>query len=146
MREHTNLTTVMGFMREHVAEHLRACRPGASPAVAAKHTPASVAGEYLSQHRSTAGRALGECFAYLLRRALAAVELWWSPDVRRRKSHPLAANIVHVGEDRGDGPDVARRFGSPRRRIDMFDESLVDAIVGSKYLGGSAVQLRLGLA
>jgi hypothetical protein len=46
---------------------------------------------------------------------------------------------VHVREDRRDGAGLARRFGSPRGRVKVFDKGLVDAIIGGKNLDcGSA--------
>jgi hypothetical protein len=51
-----------------------------------------------------------------------------------------------MGEDRGDGAGLARRFGSPGGRVQMFDEKLVHAIIGGKDLNcGSAESANLVL-
>jgi hypothetical protein len=39
-----------------------------------------------------------------------AVELWWNLQVRSGKPDPLAADIVHVGEDRRNGAGLAGRL------------------------------------
>ena len=48
------------------------------------------------------------------------------------KPDPLAADIVHVREDRRDGTSLAGRFGSPGGRVKMFDKHLVHTIIGGK--------------
>jgi hypothetical protein len=48
---------------------------------------------------------------------------------------------VHVREDRRDGADVAGRFGSPGGRVKMFDQKLIYAIVGGKYLDRGSAEL-----
>jgi hypothetical protein len=83
----------------------------------------------------------------------SAVELGRNLKVRSGKPDPLAANIVHVGEDRCDGADLAGRFGwrlgcqygwrfrFPDDRVKVFDKKLVDAIIGSKDLDRSWAEL-----
>jgi hypothetical protein len=70
-----------------------------------------------------------------------AVELGWNLYVRSGKPDPLAADIVHVREGRRNGADFARRFGIPDGRIKMFDQKLVDALVGGKDLDRSWAEL-----
>ncbi len=60
--------------------------------------------------------------------------------MRRGKPDPLAANIVHVGEDRGDGANATftrwfacRCLCFPYSMVKMFDEHLVDAVVQQKH-------------
>jgi hypothetical protein len=141
MREHAYLAAMVGFVTKHVAQHLRADRPGLSPAVSAKHLHAALATERFIEHLLAASGALGQSRAGLPRRAVRAVELWWNLQVRSRKPDPLAADIVHVGEDRRNGADLAWRFRSPGARIKMFDEKLVDAIVGGKDLDRASAVL-----
>src|SRR2546426_521800 len=93
-----------------------------------------------------ASGALGQSHTGLLRRAVRAVELWWNLQVRSCKPDPLAADIVHVREDRRNGADVVfagrfgcRRSGTPGGRVKMFDKNLVDAIVGEKDPGGKVL-------
>jgi hypothetical protein len=39
---------------------------------------------------------------------------------------------MHVREDRRNAAGLAGRFGSPRRRVKMFDKHLVHALIGRK--------------
>src|SRR5713226_1784982 len=142
MREHTHLPAMVGFVRKHVAQHFRANRPRRSPAVSAKLldaafvlTTALTTAERFSEHLRAASGTLGQSRTGLLRRAVRAVELCWNLQMRSCKPDPLAADIVHVGEDRGNGADVftgvfagrfgCRRFGFPGGRVKMFDKNLV---------------------
>jgi hypothetical protein len=144
MREHTHLPAMVGFVRKHVAEHFRANRPRLSPAVSAKLLDAALAtAERFSEHLRAASGALGQSCAGLLRRAVRAIELSWNLQVRSCKPDPLAADIVHVREDRRNGTDFAGRFGSPGGRAKMFDKNLVDAIIGGKDLDRSSAKLSL---
>ena len=150
MREHTHLPAMVGFVRKHVAQHFRANRPRPSPAVSAKLLNAApTTAERFSEHLRAAGGALGQSRTGLLRRAVRAVELWWNLQVRSRKPDPLAADIVHVREDRRNGADFvfAGRFGSPGGRVKMFDKNLVHAIIGGKDLdcGSAELSVNLGL-
>ena len=61
--------------------------------------------------------------------------------MRSCKPDPLAADIVHVGEDRRNGADLAGWFGSPGGRGEMFDKKLVDAIIGGKDLDCGSAEL-----
>src|SRR2546428_2455473 len=147
MREHTRLPAMVGFVRKHVAQHFQANRPRPSPAVSAKLLDAApTTAERFSEHLRAASGALGQSRAGLLRRAVRAVELWWNLQVRSCKPDPLAADIVHVREDRRNGADVVfagrfgcRRSGTPGGRVKMFDKNLVDAIVGEKDPGGKVL-------
>src|SRR5437667_6993288 len=106
--------------------------------------------ERFSEHLRAASGALGQSRTGLLRRAVRAVELWRNLQVRRCKPDPLAADIVHVREDRRNGADVVfsgvfaerfgcRRSGPPGGRVKMFDKNLIDAIVGEKDPGGKVL-------
>jgi len=70
--------------------------------------------------------------------------------MRSCKPDPLAADIVHVREDRCNSAGVVfsgvfagrfgcRRSGTPGGRVKMFDKNLVDAIVGEKDPGGKVL-------
>src|SRR5438876_12447489 len=123
----------------------------AEPAVSAKLLDAApTTAERFSEHLRAASGALGQSRAGLLRRAVRAVELWWNLQVRSCKPEPLAADIVHVREDRRNGADVVfsgvfagrfgcRQFGSPGGRVKMFNKNLVHAIVGEKGPGGKVL-------
>jgi len=151
MREHTHLPAMVGFVRKHVAQHFDANRPRPSPAVSAKLLDAApTTAERFSEHLRAASGALGQSRAGLLRRAVRAVELWWNLQVRSCKPDPLAADIVHVREDRRNGADVVfsgvfagrfgcRRSGSPGGRVKMFNKNLVHAIIGEKDPGGKVL-------
>src|ERR1700676_3162259 len=75
--------------------------------------------------------------------------------MRSGKPDPLAADIVHVREDRrnGAGRHLAgragrfgcRRFGSPGGRVKMFDKNLVNAIIGGIDLDCSSAELSVNL-
>jgi len=152
VREHTNLPTMVSFVRKHVAQHFRTDRPRPSPTVSEKLLdPASATAERFSKHLRAASGALGQSRTGLQRRALRAIELFWDLQVRSCKPNPLAADIVHVGEDRGDITGAAfegrfgrrrygcRRLGPPRGRVKMFNKHLVHAVVDQEDLGGRAL-------
>jgi hypothetical protein len=152
MCEHAHLTAMVGFVRDHVAEHLRADRPGLGPAVSVKLLDAApTIAERFSEHLLAASGALGQRCAGLLRCAVCTVELWWNLHVRSGEPDPFGADIVHMGEDRGDGADVAGRFSwrfrHPDGGVKMFDENLVDAIVGGKDpdCGSAELSVNFGL-
>jgi len=148
MREHTHLPAMVGFVSKHVAEHFRANRPRATPAVSEKLLDATpTIAERFSQHLRTARGALGQSRAGLLRRAARAVKLSWNLQVRSGKPDPLGTHIVHVREDGRNTADLAGRFGSPGGRVKMFDKNLVDAIIGGKDLdrGSAELSVYLGL-
>jgi hypothetical protein len=50
---------------------------------------------------------------------------------------------MHVREDRRYGAGLAGRFGSPRRRAEVFDQNLVHAIIGGKNPRGGPAELRV---
>ena len=52
---------------------------------------------------------------------------------------------MHVGEDRRNAADIAGRFGSPCRRVKMFDQHLVHAIIGGKNLRCRSADLSVNL-
>src|ERR1700683_1789373 len=59
-RNHTYLPAMVGFVRKHVAQHLRANRPRPAPAVSPKLLyPASRTPERFSQHLGAASGTLG---------------------------------------------------------------------------------------
>src|SRR3977135_4405215 len=133
MREHTHLPAMVGFVRKHVAQHFQANWPRPSPAVSAKLLDAApTTAERFSEHLRTASGTLGQTRTGLLRRAVRAVELSWNFQVRSCKPDPLGADIVHVREDRRNGPDLAGRFGSPCGRVKTFDKNLVHVVTSGK--------------
>jgi hypothetical protein len=48
-------------------------------------------------------------------------------------------------EDRGNGADLAGRFGAPGARIEMFDKNLVHALIGGKDLDCGSAELRVNV-
>jgi hypothetical protein len=85
MREHTHLPAMVGFVREHVAQHFRANRPRPSPAVSVKLLDAAAATpERFSEHLRATSGALGQSRTGLFRRAVRAVELSRNRQVRSR--------------------------------------------------------------
>jgi len=59
MREHADLAAMVGFVREHVAEHFRSGRPGRSPTVPMKRLNAAGTAEGFGEHLGTASGAVG---------------------------------------------------------------------------------------
>jgi hypothetical protein len=146
MREHTHLPAMVGFVREHVAQHFQANRPRPRPAVSAKLLDvAPTTAERFGEHLRAASGAPGQSRTGLLRRAVRAVELWWNLQVRSCKPDPLGADIVHVREDRRNGTGLAGRFGSPGSRVKVFDLDLVHAIVGGKNPDCGSPELSVNL-
>jgi len=146
MRGHTHLPAMVGFVRKHVAQHFQANRPRPSPAVSAKlFDAAPTTAERFSEHLRAASGALGQSRTSLLRRAVCAAELSWNLQVRSGKPDPLAADIVHVREDRSNGTGLAGRFGSPGGSVKMFDKNLVDVIIDGKDLDCGSAELRVNL-
>src|SRR6266478_3655374 len=145
MREHTHLPAMMGFMRKHVAQHFHADRPRSGPAVSAKLLDATPTAERFSEHLRAASGALGQSRTGLLRRTVCAVELSRNLQARSRKPDPLAADIVHVREDRHNGAGLAGRFGSPGSTVKMFDKNLVHALTGGKDLDCGSAELSVNL-
>ena len=71
MREYTDLSAMVGFVREHVAKHFHADRPGPSPAVSDKLLDASPASpERFGEHLLATRRTLGQSRTGLLLRAV----------------------------------------------------------------------------
>jgi hypothetical protein len=133
MREHAHLPAMVGFVSKHVAQHFRANRPRPSPAVSAKLADAApTTAQRFGEHLRAASGALGQSRAGLGRRAVRAVELSWNLQVRSCKPDPLAADIVHVREDRRNGAGLAGRLGYPGARVETSDENLVHAIVNGE--------------
>jgi len=146
MREHTHLPAMVGFVRKHVAQHFHANRPRPGPAVSVKLLDAApTTAERFREHLRAASRALGQSRTGLLRRAVRTVELSRNLQVRSCKPDPLAADIVHVREDRRNGAALTGRYGSPGRRVKMFDKNLVDAIIRGKDLDCDSAELSVNL-
>jgi hypothetical protein len=146
MRQHAHLTTMVGFVREHVAQHFHADRPGPSPAVSAKFLdPAPVVPKRFREHFRAASGALGQSRPRLLRSAVCTVELSWNLQVRSRKTDPLGSHIMYVREDRRDAARLAGRLGSPERRRQIFDQGLVEAFIGGENPDRGPPELSLNL-
>ncbi len=146
MRQQANLAAMMRLVRNHVANHFHANRPGPCPAISAELCDVACAAQRFRQHLAAASGAGGQSRARLSRRAARAIKLRWNLQMRRRKPHPLAANIVHVGKDRGYRADSARRLGSPRRRGKIFDEKLVHALISGKHLNRGPAEFTFSFA
>ena len=156
MREHANLSAMMGFMRDHVAEHLEANRPGLCPAVAVKLLDAAATvGQRFGEHLGAASSTLGQTCTGLLRCAMGPVELGRDLEMWSGEPDPLGADIVHVSEDGRDrscpaawsgvaGP-IGWRLCFPGGRVEMFDQKLVHAIVGGKDMERSSTELSVNL-
>src|SRR5258707_15589965 len=143
MREHTHLPAMVGFVRKHVAEHFRSDLPRRGPAVSTKLFNAATAAQRFRKHLSAASGALGQSRAGLLPRAVRALQQSWNFQVWSCKPDPLRADIVHVREDRRDGSGLAGRLRFPSDRVKMFDNNLVDPIVGRKKPNSGLAEWRV---
>ena len=147
MRKHAHLPAMMGFVRNHVAQHLHAHRPRLRPSVPHKLLHAAPAAKRLTEHLRAARGALGQSRTGLPRRALRVLELHRNLQVRRRKPDPHTAHIVHVRKDRRNRPHPSgrfrRQFRIPRRRIKPLDQHLVHALVSRKHPHCSPPELRV---
>jgi len=102
MCEHTHLPAMVGFVRNHVAQHFRANWPRLSPAVSVKFLDAAPStAERFSEHLPAACGALGQSRTSLLRRAVRTVELRRDLQVRSRKLDALGADIVRAVDNQG---------------------------------------------
>jgi hypothetical protein len=104
----------------------------------------ALAAEGIGEHLRAARGALGERFAGLLRSAVEAVEPARDFQVRSGQPDPLGANVVQVREDRGDGADLARRFGCPGGGVQAPEQKLVHSFVGVEDPDGGLGKRRLG--
>jgi hypothetical protein len=143
MRKHTNLPAMVRLMSNHVAKHLHANRPRLSPAISPKHLNPTL--ERLSQHLPTSSRTLRQSNPRLRLRTVRTVQQRRNLQVRSRKPHPLATNIVHMRKDRRDSPNLTRRFRNPRTRVKMLDKTLVHTIISSKHPNRSPIKLSVNL-
>src|SRR3974377_678884 len=105
----------MGVMHDHVGKHGGAPWPRPGPTVSEEllDTTLWAAQGFREHFRATQG-AFPECRARLLLRAARAIEVLRQPDVGVRESQPLASDVVHMSEYRGDCARVsARRLCPP---------------------------------
>lgn len=68
--------------------------------------------------------------------------------MRSGQPDPFTADVVHVGEDGGDGADIAGRLGFPCGGVEMLDDELVHLLIDGKYArrGWTGLRLRPGFA
>src|SRR5208337_4468828 len=145
MRKHAHLTAMVGFVRNHVAQHFGANGPGPGPAVAEELLDTAPAAERLGEHFRATRAALGQCLTYLTRRAVRAAELRWNLQMRSCEPDPLAADIVQVREDGSNRTDLALRSRFPCGRIQMRDEHLVQTVVHSEDLHCCRAEFRVSV-
>jgi hypothetical protein len=144
--EHADLAAMVGLVRNHVAEHFRANLPWLRPAVPEKFLDGVFrVVEGVSQHLCAASGTLSQCRTSLPRRATHAVQLCRNFQVRSGKPDPFAADIVHVGENHRDAASLPGRLGTPHGEVEIFDENLINAIVGGENLDGGTGELIVNL-
>ena len=131
MREQADLAAMMVFVGEHVGNHGGAGGPWGSPTITVEFLDAAGRiGESFREHLRAECRASGERRAGLALRAACAMEWWRELEMRGREPEPLAADVVKMGKDRGDGADVtAGRLGAPGAGIEMLEDQLVGGFV-----------------
>jgi len=78
MREHANLSSVVRFVRQHVAQHFRSDRPGSGPTVSAKFFDVAGAAERIREHLLAPSGTLGQSRSRLTPRAVSAFKPLWS--------------------------------------------------------------------
>jgi len=148
MPKHAHLPTMVRFVGNHVAKHLRPGRPRSSPCVSHELIGASFAAQRFCEHFRTASGALSQPCLGAPRCAVVAIQLWGSLHVRSCQPDPFAADVMHVREDCRDGANVARGSGSPCVNGKMLDKTLVDVIVGGEdlcsTLAGPILNLGMG--
>jgi hypothetical protein len=145
MREHTNLSAMVSLMSNHVTQHLHANRPGLCPTISSKAIDTPTTPECLTKHLLTPNRALRQSRTRLILRTVRAIQQRRNLQVRSRKPHPLAANIVHMRKDRRNAPNLTGRLRPPRARVKMLDKTLVHSIISSKHLNRSPIKLSVNL-
>jgi len=133
MGEHGRLSAVMGVMGNHVGEHGNARRPWPGPAIAQKTLPAAPgSSQSFREHLGAAFATFGQRISCLFLGAAAALKRRWELEVWSGEPEPLAANVVDVREDGGDGATfVARPLRLPRARVELLQKKLVHSIVQS---------------
>ncbi len=130
MSQHANLTAVVRFVHDHIREHSRARGPRREPAVALKLLDSAFGRESFGQHLQAKHSTLRESVLRLLLRAAGAIQPWGGLQVRRRQAKPLAANVVDVGKNGGDGAPLAtRKLRAPCTRVEMLEHELVHAVI-----------------
>ena len=143
MGEHAHLSAMVCFVSQHVAQHLRANRPGGSESVSPKHLDAATGtAECFSQHLGASLGTFSEGRARLLLSAMRAMELGWNSQVRGSEPDPLGANIVHMSKDGHNGAGLAGLSGVPRSGVKMLDEKLIHALVGGEHHDSNLSELR----
>ena len=122
VREHAYLTAVMGVMQDHVDNHGGAPGPRPGPTVSEELLDATLwAAQGFRDHFRTAQGTFPERRACLLLRAAQAIEVLRQADVGGGESQPLASDVVHMSENRGDCAHVsARRFCPPCMGIQIL--------------------------
>jgi hypothetical protein len=145
MSQHAHLTAVVGFVHDHICDHSRARRPWLEPAVTVKLPDSTLGSESLSQHLRTKRSALRESVLRLPLRAAGAIQPWRRLQVRRRQAKPLAANVMDVGKDSGDGARfAARNLRAPGTRVEMLEHELIHALIDRVGFQHTLPQIRSG--
>jgi hypothetical protein len=105
--------------------------PTPGPAITAELLDAACGiRERVGDHLAASCCAFGQRRFGLLGCAPRSIELRRQLQMRSGQAQPLAANIVHMREDRGDGASlIPWRFGSSCARVKMHEHKLVHAVV-----------------
>ncbi|AXC11016.1 hypothetical protein ACPOL_1670 [Acidisarcina polymorpha] len=104
--------------------------------------------KHFSKHLSATSCNLRQALTSSLRGAMRPVELQWDFQVGSREPDPLAAHIVHVREDCGDGAHIAGRSSSPGSRVKVLDNTLIHPLIRGEGLDGTSTEqiLKMNLA
>jgi len=134
---------MVGFVGDHVAQHLHANRPRRGPAISVKLLDTAIAASAspsISSQRSSRSR---PCRTGLLRSALRAVELCWNLEMRGCSLTTWREHCAWCVKIRHNGAGVAGRFGCrisrqfrlSRQQGQMLDNDLIHAIIGWQRSG-----------
>ena len=134
MRQHQNLSPMMGLVGEHVGEHGCSRRPGSGPTAAPKfrYPPLGADRQGVAKHTHALRRALRMRRGSLRNGAARRIQRGGTFQMRRRPLQPNQPRVMQVGKDRGDGPPTQsgpRQIRPPGARIKMGQQPLVHGIV-----------------
>ena len=135
VRQHQDLTSMVGLVGKHVGKHGCACGPCSSKAIARKFRDLALwpSGQRIGKHAQTLCRALPVRGRGLLHRTAVRTQRGRTLQVRSRIPEPCDTGVVKVCEDRGDGAAATAlgsgRLGAPSPRVKMREKELVHRII-----------------
>jgi hypothetical protein len=130
VRQHADLSTVMGIVRDHIRKHCRSCGPRSGPTIAPELADTAVWPERFAKHLCAAQGTFCQCDSCLLLGTAGAVELCRQLEMWGGEPEPLAANVVHVREYRGNCAHIApESLCPPSLRMEVLENELIHLVV-----------------